>query len=363
MLTRLSAALAGILAISAGLATSAAACGGTYTVARGDSLTQIANDLYKDARKWSVIYQTNVARIGDDPERITVGTRLTLTCIDGLPAGLEDGLSLDKIEAVSALSAVPFATPETRERINLLTADDYRPFTDRTLPGGGMFTEIVTRAMEAAAPDDGFAIHWVNDWASHHDPLLSQALLDLGFPWFKPDCAANPRAARCETLVFSEPVFEVLTLLFVRTGDPLTFSSDSDLHGASLCRPAGYSTFIFDEKGRNWLADGHVSLDMPETIEACFEGLVADAYDGVVLNEFTGREKINALGLAGQVEVAAGRPIAIDGLHIVAHKAHPEADELIALVNAGLAEIKRDGTYQRTIDTHMTRIWAELAGS
>ncbi|MEL6915657.1 MAG: transporter substrate-binding domain-containing protein [Pseudomonadota bacterium] len=346
-----------------GTATAAAACGGTYTVVRGDSLTEIANELYDDARKWSVIYQTNVDRIGDNPERITVGTELTLTCIDGLPVGLDDGRGARDIDARSALLEVPFASPATREPIALLTADDYRPFTDRTLPGGGMYTEIVQRAMEAAAPEDGFAIYWVNDWASHHEPLLSNALLDLGFPWFKPDCEADPTTYRCENLVFSDPVFEVLTLMFVNTSNPVAFTEDSDLHGKSLCRPEGYSTFIFDADGRNWLEDDLVTVDMPKTIEACFEGLVARRYDGVILNEFTGREKINAMGLRGQVDVGGGRPIAIDGLHIVAHKAHPEADELIALVNAGLARIKEDGTYQRTIDAHMARIWAELAGS
>ena len=364
MLNRLSAVLAAALICISGLfgATSAEAnsCGGVYTVKRGDSLSVIADGLYKDARKWSAIYQANVSAIGDDPARIKAGLKLNLTCIDGLPLGLEGGLDVSNVVAVSAPLQVPLGNAAVRDRINLLTADDYKPFTDRSLPGGGMYTEIVQKTMEAAAPEEGFAIHWVNDWSAHHEPLLSNALLDLGFPWFKPDCEADPATYRCQNLVFSEPVFEVLTLLFVNTSNPIIFSREADMHGKSICRPAGYSTFIFDQGGRNWLRNSKITLDMPATIDDCFEGLAAGTYDGVVLNEFTGREKINSLGLQGQVDVAAGVPIAIDGLHIVAHRSHPQAVELMSLVNDGLSEIKANGQYQRIIDEHMTRIWASF---
>ncbi|MEM8591663.1 MAG: transporter substrate-binding domain-containing protein [Pseudomonadota bacterium] len=364
MFERFSAFLAALLVGLSGAAfsTSVAAqsCGGVYAVERGDSLSAIADELYKDAGKWSAVYQANISTIGSDPQRITVGMTLNLTCIDGLPVGLEGGLDVEQVTSVSAPLQIPLGNASVRDKINLLTADDYKPFTDRSLPGGGMYTEIVQKTMEAAGPDKGFAIHWVNDWSSHHEPLLSNALLDLGFPWFKPDCEADPATYRCANLVFSDPVFEVLTLMFVNTANPVAFTQEEDILGKTVCRPAGYSTFIFDHEGRNWLADGKIQLEMPASIDDCFEGLVEGAYDAVVLNEFTGREKINSLELTGQVDVAAGLPIAIDGLHIIAHKSHPDAVELMAMVNEGLAEIKENGEYQRVIDEHMTRIWASF---
>ncbi|MEO1795680.1 MAG: transporter substrate-binding domain-containing protein [Pseudomonadota bacterium] len=362
MFERVSARAAGcvVAMVGMGAASSAAACGGVYTVQSGDSLSVIANELYKNASKWSAIYQANVSTIGDDPERIDPGQRLTLICIDGLPLGLEGGVDVENVVALSAPLDVPLGTAAVRDKINLLTADDFRPFTDRSLPGGGMYTEIVQATMEAAAPEQGFAIHWVNDWSSHQEPLLSNALLDLGFPWFKPDCEANPETYRCENLVFSDPVFEVLTLMFVTTDNPISFTQEDDILGKTLCRPQGFSTFIFDHQGRNWLRDEKITLETPESVDACFMGLASGAYDGVILNEFTGRETISALGLEGQVDVAAGQPIAIDGLHVIAHKSHPDAEALMALVNGGLADIKENGTYQQVIDAHMTRIWASF---
>lgn len=360
MFNRFTAAAAATFMAFAGAA-QAQSCGGTYTVQPGDSLSLIADSQYKDVGKWSTIYQSNVGVIGNRPERIYVGMRLNLTCIDGLPVGLEGGVDVAEVTRAAATPlVVPFGNAANRSKITLLTADDYAPFTDRGLPKGGMFTEIVQAAMEAASPDEGFDIHWVNDWSSHHEPLLSNALLDMGFPWFRPDCENDPAQYRCENLVFSEPVFEVLSLLFVNTANPMAFTSDADMDGKVMCRPAGYATFLFDQNGRNWLADGRIELKQPQSIDQCFEMLVDQEVDGVVLNEFTGRKKINDLGLKGQVDVAQGLPITIDALHVIAHKSHPDADALMSMVNEGLVEIRQNGRYQQAIDEHMTRIWAEF---
>lgn len=341
-------------------AANAQSCGGQYTVQRGDTLSGIADKMYKDVGRWSAIYQANVSAIGEKPERIFVGMRLNLTCIDGLPTGLQGGVDVAKVTQAVAPLQVPLGDAASATKVNLLTADDYKPFTDRSLPQGGMMTDIVEKAMQAANPAQGFAIHWVNDWSAHHEPLLSNALLDLGFPWFKPDCDADPTTYRCANLVFSDPMFEVLTLMFVNASNPVTFTRDADINGKILCRPAGYSTFIFDQGGRNWLKDGKISLEQPKEIEDCFNALAQGSVDGVILNEFTGREKIKALGLSGQIQVAAGLPIAIDGLHIIAHKSHPQAAQLMELVNKGLDDIKANGDYQKVIDEHMTRIWASF---
>ena len=54
--------MAALIGVSAFFATSAAAdtCGGTYTVRSGDSLSLIADRLYKDVGKWSAIHSRNI---------------------------------------------------------------------------------------------------------------------------------------------------------------------------------------------------------------------------------------------------------------------------------------------------------------
>ncbi|MGX9357190.1 LysM peptidoglycan-binding domain-containing protein [Roseobacteraceae bacterium S113] len=334
------------------------ACGGTYTVARGDTLSGIADSLYKDAGKWGAIYQANSASIGSNPSSIRVGQRLTVACIDGLPVGLEGG----RVQAASASAPLNIGpgNAATRSKINLVTADDYAPFTDRGLPNGGLFTDVVQRAMEHVNPEQGFQIHFVNDWNSHFEPLLSNALLDLGFPWFQPDCTLQPDTYRCTDLSFSEPVIEMLILAFQHKDRPLNFSSDADMIGRTLCRPTGYATYFFDANDRNWLKNNLITLETPATPNDCFEMLDEGEVDAVVLNEFTGRKKMAELEMKDRVEPVLTRPVHIDGLRVVVHKSHPRADELLAMIDAGLEGIRGNGVYQDVLSEHLNRIWAEF---
>lgn len=364
MINRFSAILAASIFGFSGVsfATSAAAqtCGGTYTVKSGDSLSAIADAQYKDVGKWSAIHQANIATIGPRPERIFVGMELNLTCIDGLPVGLEGGIDIQNVTSVSAPLVVPLGNPGNRDKVNLLTGDDYAPFTGRDLPNGGLFTELVKAAMTDVNPEKGWGVNWVNDWSAHFEPLLSNAFLDMSFPWIRPDCDTQPDTYRCVNLVFSEPMFEMLVLIFTNTSDPMQFTRDQDVYGKTLCRPDGYATFFFDKDGRNWLKEEKITLAQPGTPNDCFEMLAEGEVDGVVMNEFTGRQKIKELNLEGIVDVAAGIPINIDSLHVVAHKDHPEAIEMISMVNDGLEGIRESGDYQRIVDEHMTRIWASF---
>lgn len=336
-------------------------CGGIYTVKSGDTLSEIADDLYKNASMWSAIHQNNVGTIGADPNRVRVGQKLSLTCINGLPTGLEGGRVQTAAVQPAQQAAPTQAVVKAQTRgIRFLTADDYAPFTSKSLPGDGLITEIVKTAMNANPDNAKYKIYWVNDWAAHLDPLISDQLLDMGFPWFKPNCAEATDNWRCQNLLYSDPMFEALTLLFYAKDRPVTFAQDSDMVGKTLCRPSGYFTFDFDQDGRNWLKDGKITLKQPQAVKDCFDMLMSGEVDAVAINEFTGRAKIKEMGLKDQVEAVATRPLSITGHHVVVYKDHPQAQELIALVNAGLAASKASGEYQKVLDRHMTRIWEDF---
>lgn len=349
------AAISCATALFVSLAGSALACGGTYTVVEGDSLSEIANELYDDARKWSVIYSTNRAQLGDSPNFVEIGQKLELPCIGGLPLL---GASV-VASAPPAQAPVPADVTTQPPSVRLLTAGDFAPFTDRALENGGLITEIVDASMRNAGVAE-YSINWVNDWSSHLDPLLSNAMLDAGFPWYRPDCAGDPTQYRCENFHFSEPMFEMLILLFTSTSNPIPFASDEDMIGRTLCRPAGYFTHDLDKNGRNWMKEAKITLVQPASVADCFNLLTEGKVDAVALNEFTGRTAIQELELDGLVEPVKSRPLSIEGLHVLVHKNHPNAEAVMAAINQGLAAIKQNGTYQDVIDRHMTRIWSEL---
>ena len=325
-------------------------CGVEYTVRSGDSLSRVAGAVYDDTAKWTVIYGGNIAVIGEDPNLIQVGQILRIPCLDGAKP------QTSTVEPAAA----PIAVSRDGTHIRLLTGDDYAPFTDRKLINDGLITELVCAALNQKVGTEGFSIDWVNDWAAHLDPLLTDRAYDVGFPWMQPDCAGTPDRYRCQNFVFSEPMFEMLVLLFTRTDEPFVFESDADIEGIRLCRPEGYFTHDLDKNGRNWVREGKIELVQPRDVDDCFVLLRDGEVDAVGLNEFTGRSAIHRLGLEDVVAPLRRRPLSIEGLHLLVHKTHPMAQELVTQVNAAIAEIRENGAYDRIVDRHMGAFWAQL---
>ena len=339
----------------------AQSCGGVYTVQRGDSLSLIADRQYQNVGRWSAIHTNNISAIGENPNSISVGMKLNLGCIDGLPTGLSGGTTA----AVTA--AKPIARPAAKAAaigalplIKAVTADDFKPFTHRGLLNDGLMADVFQAALTSSASAEGFDTFWVNDWSAHLDPMMSSHIMDLAFPWAKPDCNSNPEHERCVNFHFSDPMFEYLVLMFVDKNRPIPFSKNSDIDGRTLCRPKGYTTHMLDSDGRNWVKGNKITLVQPVAVSACFEMLQQGKVDAVVLNEFTGRTAIKEMGLKDQIIAVQARPISITGLHVLIHKSNPNADALLATVNSGLQQIKDTGQYQQIVDTHMSTIWASF---
>jgi polar amino acid transport system substrate-binding protein len=66
---------AGVSLVVGASAAMAQTCGGIYTIKPGDSLSLIADSLYKDAKKWTAIHQGNVSAIANNPNSIRVGQK------------------------------------------------------------------------------------------------------------------------------------------------------------------------------------------------------------------------------------------------------------------------------------------------
>ena len=262
------------------------------------------------------------------------------------------------IGCLCGVGAAPLAAVAEQAGIKLLTAGDNAPYTAPELPNGGLITDLVVAAMTEARPPEGHVVHWIDDRSAHLDPLMSNADFDLAFPWVMPDCAALPGDALCTDFLFSDMVLESLTLVFTSRSAPILFAIDEDLEGKRLCRPRGQLTHDLDRPDRRWISDARITLEQPGTVKQCFDMLMGGQVDGVAIDEFVGRAAIRDLGLGAQVVALTARPLAINAQRVLIHKAHPNADALLAMINSGLREIRDNGTAQAITDTHMTRIWA-----
>jgi polar amino acid transport system substrate-binding protein len=324
-----------LAALMVGAGTAARAeCDITYATVAGDTIFTIAERHYADAEKWTLIYYANQGVTVEAMQNPQPGTELFIPCPVNDPKP----------------DATPLRQPDAEMR--LLTGSNYAPFTDRAWPGEGLITELVNAILEETPAPVPFAIEWEDDWSQHLFPRLDGIQADMGFPWLRPDCAADPANERCANFHFSDPLFEMPIQLFVRAGAGFDFTSDADIPGHTLCRPKGYYTHDLDGQGRNWIRDGLVTLKQPATPDDCFRMLMAGEVDAVPENLFLGAEKIRAMGLRGQI-VPLDRQLSSETLHVIISKKHWRGTTHLYRINAGLAAIRASGRYSEIVNRHL----------
>jgi polar amino acid transport system substrate-binding protein len=333
--------LVAVWALAAGSA--AADCDLLHTVAAGDTVFTIAQQYYADHTQWSVIYYGNQESLGGTLFDLTPGLQLRVPCIGGDDA---------------AADATPLRLDGGAEMV-LLTGSDFAPFTDRDWVGQGMVTELVNAALEEMPQPVTYEIAWEDDWARHPPLMLEQRQADMGFPWLKPDCTETPGEGHCADFLFSDPLMEVLVMLFVRSDATFRFERDTDLHGRTLCRPEGYFRHDLDRADRQWLTNGLVTLVEADSPDACFELLMLGQVDAVSVNEFLGLTKISELGLSGLVR-PMDRPVSIEGLHVVIPKRHHRATAFLYRFNAGLASLRASARYDEIVSRHLGLFWEQV---
>jgi polar amino acid transport system substrate-binding protein len=340
-------------------------CGYDYVLREGDSLADIAANVYGSSSQWTLIFYANQDRLGSNTSLLQPGVSIRVPCLG------------EQSPANAALPVPPAASspsPLTEEmelspsfkQFELLTADGFAPFSDRALSHGGMVTQIVTSAMdlikERSNGNFNYNVSWVNDWTAHLNPLLVTKAFDAGFPWTKPDCShvselSQDARYRCQRFFFSDPVFEVLTILFVRSNSPITFAKDDDILGKSVCQAANQTTYEFDKGGRNWAKNKKIVVLRPATLEECFKLLASGSADAVAAPDLAGTATVSALRLGDKVK-SLPRPVAVVTLHVIVPKTHPQASLILYYLNTTIAKLHENGDYDRITDSHLSQFWA-----
>jgi len=346
------------------IASQAQTCGTDYTIKEGETLAQIAARVYGNPAQWTIIFYANQDRLGTNVSLLVPGFTLRIPCV----GGGQQAQPLPPIATTPAQTQTPseasIIISTLVRRIEFLTADGFAPFTGRSLEGGGMLTQVVAAAMglvkdEAKGRFD-YGVSWVNDWSAHLNPLLLTRAFDVGFPWARPNCDGvnlEPTSQfRCQRFFFSEPLYEVITGLFVQAGSRFKSLRNEEIAGATLCVPAGQPVHELDDHGRGWVRDNKIVLMRPPTVDECFRLLDAATVDGVVESELAGRASITSLGLADKVRMIE-QPVALTTFHVLVSKSHPHARTILYYVNSSLEKLRESGEYDRLVERHLARFW------
>lgn len=299
----------------------------SYVVQSGDSLSRIARRFYGNSVLWQPILNANADKIKEGGRLIYPGTTLTIPNLGGESPEIEVALAEEGTPALS-----------------IVTGNDYAPFTDKDLPEGGMFTELVRTALTRAGYDPEIEfLPW--DYAMR---ATQKGTFKASFPWYD---TADRRAA----LWYSRPVYEALVVVYNKVGTPLEFEGIDDLDGLNLCRPAGY----FEDDIAAKVEAGQIVRTAPETPADCFEMLVEGDVDVVSLSAMVGNGELIKLGYEDEVDVA-DIPLAIRPLHIVYPKFDPLSRGTMGKVDLALRAMDEDGTTAAIIERHLRQHFAKL---
>ncbi|MCU0902810.1 MAG: transporter substrate-binding domain-containing protein [Tabrizicola sp.] len=304
----------------------------TYTVVVGDNLRYIARAAYGDADMYRLIYDANVAVIGEKADIIEIGSKLDIPC-DPKAAAVSTEAAATATEVVTPVAATPAAAPAdpAQRPIAFVTGNGYAPFADETLPGGGMMTQLVEMAVFRADPAIAYNLSFINDWQAHIDALLPSGAYDLSFPWIRPNCEMPQMLSpsdqtRCNDFAFSGPFYEIVDGFFAtRDGGLMSVTSYDGFQGKRICRPEGYTTGVLDAAG---LTEPAITLMRSEDVEDCFRALSAGEVDLVSVDTEVGDSTLAKLGLISSV---GQNPhlTTILSLHVIAHKSNARAIDML----------------------------------
>jgi polar amino acid transport system substrate-binding protein len=218
-------------------------------------------------------------------------------------------------------------TPAAAETVALATGNGYAPFTDESLPGGGVATQLVRQVVErmGLTPEIRFL-----PWKRALDSTAAGEFVAT-FPYIR-------STERGTQFLYSAPLFEVDNRVFVRKSDTRPVRRVEDLAGRTACNQLG-SAHPHDLQ--QLIDSGKVRLETPKDLESCFKMLALGRADFVSINEFVGRHALHAaLGDSAAVDVA-GPPLETVGLYLLVPRHAPGGEAFLRRFDAAMAAWKR----------------------
>lgn len=240
------------------------------------------------------------------------------------------------------------STAALADELRLVTGDDYAPFTGKTLPGGGLMTQVV----QAALAEEGMtaALDW-QPWNRGYLKTL-RGDYDATYPYV-------PSVQREGDFLYSAPLFAAEQHIFSRASDAIEVSDLPHLAGRRLCYPLGWQP---PGAIQALLDQGVLSRHSPQGLHECARLLLLQRDDLFIADRNLGESALRSTGAARQLFHVSSSVFGNSTLHFIVSRSHPRATELIERFNRGLVSLRASGTYQGLLDAYLRQA-ADQAGA
>ena len=230
---------------------------------------------------------------------------------------------------------------EADDPIRLVNGNDYVPFSDESLPEGGLAAEIVDRAAEILGREVEYV--WLG-WDEGYE-RTSRGEFDGTLPYFF-------NGDRDAEFFYSDSIYTVVERMFLKADADVLPESADDIDGQRLCSPVGYAV---PEAVTRLVDAGRATREQPEDMTRCFQLLELGRVDAVLANVLQGWDKVEETDGLNRLNVStAPWDLALNTQSvIVPETTGREGCRLVASFNGALGLMRLGGEYDEIIGARL----------
>lgn len=226
--------------------------------------------------------------------------------------------------------------------LRLVTGDEYAPFTGKSLPGGGMLSQVVRAALAERGLSGSLA--W-QPWNRGYLKTL-RGDYDATFPYVRSD-------ERETNFLYSAPLYVTEQYLFSRADDRIELEDLARMTGRRLCYPLGWQPPVAIQQ---LIEQGALRRHSPVGLKECARLLLLQRDDLFLAGRDLGESALLATGAEPSQFHRSTAAFGSSTLHLIVPRAHPRASELIAEFDRGLAALRASGKYRQLLENYLQQV-------
>lgn len=284
----------------------------TYTVQVGDDIGRLARKFYNDEDKQVLILKAN-PQVVKNGGALRVGDKIEIPSI-----GKEDW---------------------TKSTMKVAGIKDLVPLSASGIYNNGIVTDITLQVFKEANLETS---------------LKFVPLERLREDTYKGVFTAAQPIAKTEAdeanFYYSEPLYKILNVFFVKKNDDFEYTDDKDLKGKKIAITKGVVI-----KELNLLADKRKIEIIPAlTLEIAFQMLAKGEVDMVAAPQLVGLLTLKNMTVVSRDNFRMlNNNIGADELYLVVSKNHPNGEEIIEKFNNAFLRLQRDDKIEEIINKHL----------
>lgn len=234
-------------------------------------------------------------------------------------------------------AALVFLPVKSGAAIELITGNDYVPYTDQRLPDGGFASEMIRDVLKEMGLS--LTLRFL-PWKRGFE-LTEAGEAMATFPY-------APSVDRAKVMLFSEPLFTLKSMVFFNKENAFVYKNVDSLKGKTFCNPRGY--VVYDEI-REPLLRGEIKIEEPSDMASCARIVAAGRADFIITDTFTLQDVAMQSGVWDKL-ATSDKIFTEKTNHLIIGKNTKGGAEFLEKFNTALRKYKKSPAFFKLVDKY-----------